>query len=363
MSRRGGKTARASERVITVSDLALFRGYSFAWFSEAATLLLVNRTLENLSGGWLQSILPALLQRLDAKIQARLAKAKDKEKASPERVKPLPLVGNDPKNLTLKYARELLEGLKSGQQLGSLCPPSALSLDFAEHTRVCMGRGRAKRDVIRIGEDVLALSIVGAYLTRAYALQVERGRWEFGYVLVNIHSPMLPIAKLDSMQGKVRGVARRVAAGGGGVLPVLVGAAAAIAGTLRGQLREVAKSPLVVEYLRLTQTGNKVMAKGFDTFDVTGLALLLRRGRMAGAVYQLLVNFPERGYNSYRGFAQKLAEGLAKFHMYRKPEYLYDPLRAMCSRELEAEASQLLGRDWQTISGRLQSGLERLAAG
>lgn len=357
------RSAGASAQVITAENLALFRGYSFAWFSEAATLLLANRTLEDLREEGLGGMAPELLQGLDAKIRMAEIKTKGKVKIDPERVMPLPLVGNDPKNLTLKLARELLERLAAGQRPGSLTPPSALSLDFAEFTRVNMGGGRAKRDVFRIGEDVLALSLVGAYLTGAYRVQVEENRWEYGYVLVNVRSPVLTIPILDEMQAGVHVVTRRVAEGGGGVFPILVGAAAAVARALRGQLREVVRSPLVVEYLRLTQTGKKVMAKGFDIFDVTGLAVLLRRGGIAGTVYQLVRNFPREGYNKYRGFVQSLSEGLAKHYMYRRPEHLYAPLRALCSQDLHAEAFELLGDRWQALSQRLQIGLSRLAGG
>jgi len=74
------------------------------------------------------------------------------------------------------------------------------------------------------------------------------------------------------------------------------------------------------------------MAKGFDTFDVTGFAKLMRGCGMAGSVYLLLGSFPSEGFNSYRSFAQKLAVGVAKFHIYRKPVYLYEPLSARDQR-------------------------------
>jgi len=339
MSGRKRKKATAPSQIITADRLPLFRGYSFAWFSEAATLLLSHRTLDDLQSEEAGKVFSLLLQSLKAKLEgAKVELSK----------KPLPAV--------------VLEKVISGEQVKSLSPPSALSLDFAEHTRVNMGRGRLKREVFPIGEDVLALNIIGAYLTRAYSIKIKaENRWEFGYVLVNARSPMLSVEVLDRMQARVRAVTRRIAEGGGGVFPVVVGASAAIALTLREQLREVAKSPLIVEYLRLTQTGNKVMAKGFDTFDVTGLAKLMRGCGMAGSVYSLLRSFPSEGFNNYRSFAQKLAEGVAKFHIYRKLVYLYEPLRALTSQELNDEAVKLLGSRWVEISGRLRAGLRKLA--
>ncbi len=353
MSGRKRKKATAPSQIITADRLPLFRGYSFAWFSEAATLLLSHRTLDDLQSEEAGKVFSLLLQSLKAKLEgAKVELSK----------KPLPAVGHDPKNMTLEYAQQVLEKVISGEQVKSLSPPSALSLDFAEHTRVNMGRGRLKREVFPIGEDVLALNIIGAYLTRAYSIKIKaENRWEFGYVLVNARSPMLSVEVLDRMQARVRAVTRRIAEGGGGVFPVVVGASAAIALTLREQLREVAKSPLIVEYLRLTQTGNKVMAKGFDTFDVTGLAKLMRGCGMAGSVYSLLRSFPSEGFNNYRSFAQKLAEGVAKFHIYRKLVYLYEPLRALTSQELNDEAVKLLGSRWVEISGRLRAGLRKLA--
>ena len=352
--RRGGKGAAA--RAIGVGDLASYRGYAFAWFSEAATLLLANRTLEDLRNEGVGSVVPELLQSLSAKMAAKKGKAID-----PKLVRPLPFAAKDPKDrMTLEFALQTLQGVAKWQQPGSLSPPSALSLDFAEFTRRSMGRGRLKRDAFRVGEDVLALSLVGAYLTRAYRVQAEGGRREYGYILVNVRSPALAAAMLDKMQVGVLGVTRRVVEGGGGFFPILVGAAAAIARALGGQLRDVAKSPLLVEYLRLS-TGEKVMAKGFDVFDVAGLAMLLRRGGIAGTVYRLVGKFPKEGYNNYRGFVQRLSEGLAKYHMYRRPEHLYAPLRALCSRDLQAEATELFGAQWQVLSQRIQDGLSRLA--
>jgi len=358
--RRGGKGASA--RAIGVSDLASYRGYAFAWFSEAATLLLANCSLEELRNKGVGSVVPKLLQSLSAKMAAKKGKAID-----PKLVRPLPFAAKDPKDrMTLEFALQTLQGVV--QQPGSLSPPSALSLDFAEFTRSSMGRGRLKRDAFRIGEDVLALSLVGAYLTRAYRVQAEEKRLEYGYIFVNVRSPVLTAAMLDGMQARVRSVTRRVVEGGGGFFPILVGAAAAIARALRRQLKEVAESPLLVEYLRLSaeiglpgRPPKKVMAKGFDVFDVTGLAMLLRRGGIAGTVYWLVRSFPREGYNNYRGFVQRLSEGLAKYHMYRRPEHLYAPLRALCSRDLQAEATELFGAQWQGLSQRIQDGLSRLA--
>ena len=372
--KRSGKGASA--RAIRVGDLASYRGYAFAWFSEAATLLLANCTLEDLRNKGVGSVVSKLLQSLSAKMAAKKGKIID-----PKTERPLPFAAKDPKDrMTLEFALQTLQGLTEGRQLGDLSPPSALSLDFAEFTRRNMGRGRLKRDAFRIGEDVLALSLVGAYLTRAYRVQAEGERWEYGYILVNVRSPALAAAMLDRAQAGVHGVARRVVEGGGGLFPILVGAAAAIARALGGQLREVAKSPLLVEYLRLstvteTETPGrrpkkgglpgkppkKVMAKGFDVFDVTGLAMLLRRGGIAGTVYWLVRSFPREGYNNYRGFVQRLSEGLAKYHMHRRPEHLYAPLRALCSRDLQAEATELFGAQWQVLSQRIQDGLSRLA--
>lgn len=360
--RRGGKGASA--RAIGVGDLASYRGYAFAWFSEAATLLLAGCRLEELRNEGVGSVVPKLLQSLSAKMAAKKGKAID-----PKLVRPLPFAAKDPKDrMTLEFALQTLQGVAKGQQPGSLSPPSALSLDFAEFTRSSMGRGRLKRDAFRVGEDVLALSLVGAYLTRAYRVRAEEKRLEYGYIFVNVRSPALTAAMLDGMQARVRGVTRRVVEGGGGFFPILVGAAAAIACALGGQLREVAKSPLLVEYLRLSaeiglpgRPPKKVMAKGFDVFDVTGLAMLLRRGGIAGTVYRLVRSFPKEGYNNYRGFVQRLSEGLAKYHMYRRPEHLYAPLRALCSRDLQAEATELFGAEWQALSQRIQDGLSRLA--
>jgi len=367
-SQSSGKRSRksASARAIRAGDLASYRGYAFAWFSEAAALLLANCTLEDLRNEGVGSVVPKLLQSLRAKMAARKGKAID-----PKLVRPLPFAANDPKDqMTLEFALQTLQGLTEGQQPDSLSPPSALSLDFAEFTRRSMGRGQLKRGVFRLGEDVLALSLVGAYLTLAYRVQTEGGRWEYGYIFVNIRSPALAAVMLDGMQARVRGVTRRVVEGGGGFFPILVGAAAAIARTLGGQLKDVAKSPLLVEYLRLSaeirlpgKPAKKVMAKGFDVFDVTGLAMLLRRGGIAGTVYWLVRSFPREGYNNYRGFVQSLSEGLAKYHMYKRPEHLYAPLRALCSQDLHAEAFELLGDRWQTFSQRLQIGLSRLAGG
>ncbi|MEM4455166.1 MAG: hypothetical protein QXH65_05930 [Thermofilaceae archaeon] len=353
-SRRGRASSRGvgEAPVVTIGNLAEFGGYSFAWFADAALRLTMGMVLQDLNA----RNAPTVLQNLYSRVT--LSPAVKSPLASRS---PFPLGPRD-QSMTLQDALNVISTYigTQGHGMRALSLPSALSLDFAEHVRIAGGPGRKKRDVFRASEEVIALACIGAQLTFAYiAGGREEGVTEYGYVMVRLHPQLAPLSgRVNSL---VRRVTRRLAQANMGFLPILIGASAAVAAKAAGLkvLKSIFKNPTSFEYLRLALSGQKVMAKGFDSIDITGLVKMIGLSGAAGSIVRLLMNCPVEGFNNYRGLVQNLANGLAMYHFYRQPIYLYGALRLLTSAEVQREGSQILKGTWNRVAQRLMN-LSRL---
>ncbi|MEM4454626.1 MAG: hypothetical protein QXT28_07955 [Thermofilaceae archaeon] len=352
--RRGQTSPRGAGRapVVTIGNLAEFEGYSFAWFADAALRLTIGMVIQDLNAGNAISMLQNLHNHVTQSpaVKSRLANRP-----------PFPLGPKD-QSMTLQDALNVISTYISAQGHGmkTLSLPSALSIDFAEHVRIVGGPGRKKRDVFRASEEVIALACIGALLTFAYIVGGrEEGITEYGYVMVRLHPQLAPLSgRVNSL---VRRVTRRLAQANMGFLPILIGASAAVAvrAARLKVLKSIFKNPTSFEYLRLALSGQKVMAKGFDSIDITGLVKMIGLSGAAGSIVRLLMNCPAEGFNNYRGLVQNLANGLAMYHFYRQPIYLYGALRLLTSAEVQREGSQILKGNWNQVAQRLMN-LSRL---
>lgn len=322
---------------ITLSNLVNYRSYVFTWFSEIAIKLCTGLSLEDLNPNNIDRAL-AEVGRCYNDLMAGIQKTG----RDPCEVRPIPLTGNDPKDkMNLCYAGRVLNDLASGLKVESLPLPPALSLEFAEFTRSFMGAGSEKRKVFVVGEDVLALSIIGASLSHSYAVNRE-----YGYVYVEV-APYEIV--LEVLRRKLNSAARRIVrvvhVNEGSINTALVGIATAISIATGRFMKDILsrKGHAVMNYLRIARTGNKVIVKGFDTMDLIHLAKIIRMGGISAALYSMLSRYPPKEYSSLRRFIEMVSVNLIKYQSFRKPVYIYEILRHLTSPELNSE-----GAEWYT---------------
>lgn len=344
MSSRRRRSSRASASpVVTAANLLEFKGYSFVWFADAALQLTIGATLEQLG--------PATATQLLDQVRNWVTMMVKSNKLKLDQV-PWPLGLRD-RRVTLSDALSILGNYVGGGSVGAGSLPSALSIDFAEHVRIAGGRGPYKRDVFKASDEVVALACVGALLTQAYRLRGEEGLEEYGYVFVRLHPQLAPLS--GRLHPPIRYLTGRLARANVGFFPIVIGVSAAVAvraARLR-LLSTIQKNPVSFEYLRLVGTEKKVMAKGFDSIDITGLVKMIGRSGAAGAIVQLLKACPEKAHNKYRSLVQNLAHGLAMYYFYGRPIYLYGALRLLSSAEVQREGLELLGPMWSRVAQRL----------
>ena len=128
---------------------------------------------------------------------------------------PLPVSRNDPiEKINLCEATNILKRLCSGEELDSVPLISALLIEFAEYTRAFTGRGRLKRDLYVLREDVLALSVIGAYLSRSYKVGNE-----YGYIFLDMTYPN--VKDINRLNTNARILARRIIGEGKGPVTTL----------------------------------------------------------------------------------------------------------------------------------------------
>lgn len=329
------KTRTSRQHVIRVSNLINYRNYAFAWFSEIALKLCTGRSFEDINESNINTILSDV-----SKCCGELIDRIQKSGADPCTVRALPMTGNDPKNkMNLCYANKVLSDASSGLEVESTSLPSALSLEFAEFTRSFMGAGSLKRDVFVIGEDVLALSVIGAYLSKSYV--ANRGN-EYGYVYVDVVPYLLTLDRFRALNSVAKKLVGAVQLNEGSMNAVLVAIATAVGIVAGKTMRDILKSNghAIANYLRMARTGNKIMAKGIDSIDLVQLARLIMRGGVAGALYTMISRYPPKEFSSLRRFIELVSANLIRYQNTRRPQYIYEILRYLTAQELNDEGAK-----------------------
>jgi hypothetical protein len=322
-----------TKKAITLLDLPNYKGYTFTFFSSIAMKLCARRELEELNQQNLNSIVSEVCDCVSREIDELKKRGVD-----PCSIVPVPITGNDPREkMNLCYAQKVLIDFSIGVKHEPLVLPPALSLEFTEFTRGAMGTGRLKRELFVISEEVLALAIIGACLAQAYAIAGE-----YGYLYIDIAPHILALEKVRKAHNMAKGIVAKVQENNGSINVALIGIAAATGLALRKLVWEVAKSygHAVVNYLRISRTGNKVMVKGFDSLDVIQLTKTVVRCGVTRALYALLSRYPPEDFTSLRRFIELIATNLIKYQSLRKPVYIYEILRYITSDELNNEGSQ-----------------------
>ncbi len=327
MSKRT-KTQQKPE--ITLLNLVNYRNYIFTWFSEIAIKLCTGRNLDELNANNIQGIVAEVGNCINNEIEILR-----KRNIDPCELRPIPITGTDPRDkIGLCYAFKTLNDLSMGISRGALSLPTSISLEFAEYTRSFMGAGRKKREIFIIDESVLAMSVIGAYLSQSYAIGGE-----YGYTYVEVIPYLLALDRIRKINSRAKRIVGMVQRNEGSVNVVLLGMATVIAITVREMLRDIVKRDghAIANYLRITRTGNKIIVKGFDSIDLIQLVKIIVRGGIAGALYAILSRYPPKQFNSLRRFIEVTAINLLKFQSFRKANYIYDILRYLRSDELNKE--------------------------
>jgi len=353
-----GRRGAVSKKSISILDLPMYRDYTFAYFSEIAVKLCTGKELADLNQQNLNSVITEVVNCISAKIESikKSLKETTAKTIDPCTYVPVPTTGNDPREkMNICYAQKILVECTLGTKHGSLAAPAPFSLEFTEYTRSSMGPGKLKRDVFVIDEEVLALAVIGSYLSNSYRL-----RNEYGYVYVDVVPYVLALDYVRKINEEAKKVVRVIQNGEGSINTVVLGVAAAISRAVGIAMRDIVNrdAHMVVNFLRTVKT-NKVVVKGFDTVDVVQLARLIGRAGISRALYALLIRYPPKEFTSLRRFIEMISTNLIKFQSFRKPLYIYEILRYLTSEELNREGLQWYvkkedkGLGWEEIAARL----------
>lgn len=340
MSKNMKRTTRYA-RSITLQDLANYKTYMFTWFTEIALKLCTGESIESITQDNVQKILEEVSKCSNQLIEeARKTKTVRKDPCS---IIPAPVIENDPKDrLNLCAAHTTLVKLSTNLEPERVSPPSFLSIEFAEHTRSFMGSGRKKIDLFKIGSDVLALSIIGAYLSQAYIIENE-----YGYVFVEVIPYRISLEESRKLNTYARRITKIIKNNDGSISTILLGISSSINVAIKETVKDIGRSSghLIFNYLRLIGRKVRVDLKGFDTIDLISLSKILGGCGVSYTVYNLLYKYPRKEYNSLRRFIELMAINLIKFQNYRKPYYIYEIIRHLTSKELNEEGVRWYGKE------------------
>jgi len=362
MSSRGRHRGSGFRNLISRDTANRYSGYVVVWFANAASMLLTNKPVTELTEADFDYIYTKLQQEQFLEELKKRLEGKENIKNVCE-WSPIPKTGNDDISLLNPcYAVEQIKNVSLGKTSIEKLQP-ALSLEFAEHVRTLMPRAsesHLKRNVVGVASDILALAIIGAVKTFAYRIEIGEGgkgrrRFEYGYVFVDVYNPaVVDMEKLNSM---CRAVTRSVMMGRGSTLALYVGVAAAIALNMG---RRISTEQLFTEFnfVRIGSSQNKTMLNAFDVVNLVDLGRILMNMRIAEAVYNLIVTYPSEddqksreGARTVRGFIEELARGLITYYSTGNIETLYRVLRMLGpDSALHEDATKYLGEDrWNEI--------------
>lgn len=347
-------------KAISLLDIPLYRDYTFAFFSEAAIKLCTGKDLDELNQQTLNDIIVGVSNCIREEIEKLRTRNID-----PCNTVPVPTTGNDPRDkMSLCHAYKTLTDFSMGVKHESFVLPSAFSLEFTEFTRSFMGSGKPKREIFIIDEEVLALAVLGSYLTHSYAIGGE-----YGYIYIDVVPYILALERVRKMNSIARRLIYTIQKNEGSINTILLGIATAARLSIKEFIKDVARSDfhVIANFLRMSRTGTKVMVKGFDSIDVIQLVKIIGRGGIAGALYRMLARYPKTNFTSLRRFIEMVSINLIKFQSFRKPQYIYEILRYLTSDELNREGAQWYvkkngeGLGWSDIVNRF-SNLSRLVS-
>jgi len=362
MPSRSRRTVSGFKNVISRDTASRYRGYVVVWFANAASMLLTNKPVSELTDSDFDYIYTKLQQeQFLEELRKRLEKSKEGS-ANVCEWSPIPRTGNDDISLLNPcYAVEQIKNVSLGKISVEKLQP-ALSLEFAEHVRTLMPKASdstKKLKVVGVASDILALAIIGAVKTFAYRIEIGEGgkgrrRSEYGYVFIDVYNPdTVDMEKLNSM---CRTVTRSVMMGGGSIVALYVGVASAIALNM-GQSIYTEQLFADFNFVRIGSSQNKTMLNAFDVVNLVDLSRILANMRIAKPVYSLIVSYPgedelnKKEARAVRSFIEEFTRGLITYYSTGNIETLYRVLRMLSPGSvLHEDAVKYLGGDrWNEI--------------
>ncbi len=347
--------------VITIDNLPNYDQYVVAWFANVATYHLFNMSIHDLSSSahrYKAQVLEELYNRSKDLLEKLKYIFKKEDICTLE--SPIPLTSNDRAELFNPCkALEFLSDASHGKVYKDSLPP-ALSFEFTEYVRTykpVLKESTKKRNVVAVTSEVLALSVLGAYISRVYALEGE-----YGYTFMNTYNPkIVDIGKLNAM---ARIVTRAVVNGDGSRLTLLVGLASATVLNVGKHLFEV-DGRTFYSSIRIVKTRNKTMLKAYEAVDLTDLSKTIMRLGIASAVYDLVSSYPSRDLSkkdksarSARSIIEEFAKAIYKYYLYGDPAELYRTLRIAMTKTALSDLTSYLtlkGANANAVINRLLS--------
>lgn len=324
---------------ITLESLPDYEQYVVTWFASVAIQYLLNKDIHGLA-------IDARKYKLNV-----LSKLYDKAKDYLEHLaydlnvnvctirSPIPLTPNDKAELfNLCKALGMLEEATHGKI--SMYPlPPALSFEFAEYVRTYMPKVKEstlKRNVVTVSSDVLALSVIGAYISQVYVVNDE-----YGYSFVSTYDPKaVDIAKLNGM---AKSVTKAVLNGDGSRISLLIGIASAIVLNVGKGLYEN-RGRSIYSSVRIVSTGKKTMLKAYETIDLTDLAKTIMKLGIASALYNLIIAYPrkedtkkDKRARTLRSVIEEVSKAILKYYLYRDSLEIYRVLRFITTPTTSSE--------------------------
>lgn len=338
--------------VISIENLPDYEHFAAAWFANVASHHLLSVDIHELASR-ARINKPAVLNQLYVEAEKFIGTLSQTPCTMPP---PVPLTPNDTRDFFNPCTALNLLGDASRGQSKTIPLPPALSFEFAEYVRVYMPKVKPstlKRGVIYVTSDVLALSVLGAYASRVYVIEDE-----YGYSFVSIRNPALvDITKLNNM---AKSVVRSVAQGAGSKIAIYIGVASAIALNTRMEHLYEEQGRSFYTSIRIARTGNKTMLKAYELVDLTGLALEIKRLRIASPVYNLVVEYPERELakrdkraRTARSVIEELSKAVYQYYVYRDPLELYRVLRTITTKTTSLELLSYLPEDKRDVVDRI----------
>jgi len=346
------KGLRKKKSMITIENLSNYKNNIFTWFSNVALKLFLGLSISD-------RIDLNDVKELYGKLSLFLEEEKDRLKKYNIDVCsdiPLPVSRNDPiEKINLCEATNILKRLCSGEELDSVPLISALSIEFAEYTRAFTGRGRLKRDLYVLREDVLALSVIGAYLSRSYKVGNE-----YGYIFLDMTYPN--VKDINRLNTNARILARRIIGEGKGPVTTLIVGIASLLASNKEILENIIQAPVTLSMIRMSKTQYKVLLNAYETIEIGDLANTLYKLGIGSSVYHILSRYPSENEVKaikenarYKRFSDLLSISILKYYWLTDRTYLYDILRSLYIEEVSKALKVRLGDKTDNVKNNLLS--------
>ncbi|MEM1928333.1 MAG: hypothetical protein QXS85_06350 [Acidilobaceae archaeon] len=237
--------------------------------------------------------------------------------------------------------------------------PPAFSLEYLEYVRSLFPKPTeafSKRKNIYVKSDLLALAVIGAYLTN-YHFEVRDNNVHYYYILIDV--PQISVIDLQELHRRMWSAMRMLHAINASPIARYVSAAALA--TL--YVRDLVEKSVILTHIHIvgrlarrpTQTTRRSVLMSFDHRDLSGLARDIRSLHWVKAVTGLVdVMVSREGARDFgKGFLEFLAKAIYIWHSIGDEQEIYRVLRRLTSEDFEDKARKAFGNAWDEIRNDL----------